>query len=86
MMIYFETSFRNVTIHTLDETIELPYASLKNLMKDLPRKYFIQCSRNVVINRLFIEYVDKVNRFIKLRNGELIKIGGKMKKGFLEEL
>lgn len=85
-MIYLETSFRNVTIHTLDETIELPYASLKNLMKDLPRKYFIQCSRNVVINRLFIEYVDKVNRFIKLRNGELIKIGGKMKKGFLEEL
>lgn len=39
-----------------------------------------------MINRLFIEYVDKVNRFIKLRNGELIKIGGKMKKGFLEEL
>lgn len=85
-MIYLETCFRNVTIYTLDETIELPYASLKNLIKDLPRKYFIQCSRNVVVNRMFIAYADKVNQLVKLRNGKLVKIGGKMKKGFFEEL
>lgn len=85
-MIYLESYFRNVIIYTLDETIELPYASLKNLMADLPRKYFIQCSRNVVVNRRFIEYVDKVNRFVKLRNGKVVKIGGRMKKGFFDEL
>lgn len=85
-MIYLETYFRNVIIYTLDETIELPYASLKNLMADLPRKYFIQCSRNVVVNRQFIEYVDKANLLVKLRNGKVVKIGGRMKKGFFEEL
>ncbi|MDE7206409.1 MAG: LytTR family DNA-binding domain-containing protein [Lachnospiraceae bacterium] len=85
-MIYLETSFRNVMIYTLDETIEIPYMSLKNLMKDLPRKYFIQCSRNTVVNRRFIEYADKANQIVKLRNGKRIKIGGRMKKGFFEEL
>lgn len=85
-MIYLEACFRNVIIYTLDETIEIPYMSLKSLMKDLPRKLFIQCSRNVVVNRRFIEYVDKVNQIVKLRNGKLVKIGGRMKKGFFEEL
>lgn len=85
-MIYLESYFRNVIIYTLDETIELPYASLKNLMADLPRKYFIQCSRNIVVNRQFIEYVDKANLLVKLRNGKVVKIGGRMKKGFFDEL
>lgn len=82
-IIYLEACFRNVNIYTLDETVELSYISLKQLMEELPRKHFIQCSRNVVVNRSFIEYVDKVNRFVKLRNGKLVKIGGKMKKEFL---
>ncbi len=85
-MIYLEACFRNVMIYTLDETVEIPYISLKYLMKDLPRKHFIQCSRNVVVNRRFIEYADKVNQVVKLRNGKVIKIGGRMKKGFFEEL
>ena len=85
-MICLETSFRNVMIYTLDETIEIPYISLKNLMKDLPRKHFIQCSRNVVVNRRFIKYADKANQMVKLRNGKEFKIGGRMKKGFFEEL
>lgn len=85
-MIYLEARLRNVMIYTLDETIEIPYVSLKNLLKDLPRKYFIQCSRNVVVNRRFIKYTDKVNQVVQLRNGKTVKIGGKMKKGFFEEL
>ncbi len=85
-VIYLETSFRSITIYTLDETVELAYASLKQLMEDLPRKYFIQCSRNVVVNRMFIEYADKANQLIKLRNGKIVKIGGKMKKGVFDEL
>jgi len=85
-IIYLEASFRNITIYTLDETIELTYMSLKQLIAELPRKYFIQCSRNVVVNRTFIEYADKANQLVKLRNGKMVKIGGKMKKGFFEEL
>lgn len=85
-MICLETSFRNVTIDTLDETIELPYASLKQFLDELPRKHFIQCNRNVAVNRQFIEYVDKANLLVKLRNGKVVKIGGRMKKGFFDEL
>lgn len=85
-MVYIETGFRSVVIHTLDEAVELPYASLKNLMRDLPRRHFIRCSRSVVVNRRFIEYADKANQLVKLRNGKVVKIGGRMKKGFFEEL
>lgn len=85
-VIYLETSLRNVTIYTLDETVELNYMSLKQLMEELPRKYFIQCCRNVVVNRLFIEYADKANQLVRLKNGKMVKIGGKMKKGFFDEL
>ena len=60
--------------------------SLKNLLKDLPRKYIIQCNRNIAVNRRFIKYADRVNQVLKLRNGKEVKIGGKMKKGFFEEL
>lgn len=85
-IIYLETSLRSVTIYTTDEAIELPYASLKQFWDELPRKYFIRCNRNAVVNRQFIEYVDKVNQVVKLRNGKVVKIGGKMKKGFFDEL
>lgn len=85
-IIYLEASFRNITIYTLDETVELNYMSLKRLITELPRRLFIQCSRNVVVNRMFIEYVDKANQIVKLRNGDMVKIGGKRKKGFLDEL
>ena len=85
-IIYLEIALRNITIYTLDETITLNYLSLKQIMAELPRKYFIQCNRNVVLNRMFIEYVDKANLFVKLKNGKMVKIGGKMKKGFLDEL
>lgn len=85
-IIYLEAYFRNITIYTLDETVELNYMSLKQIIAELPRKLFIQCSRNAVVNRMFIEYVDKANQIVKLRNGGTVKIGGKMKKGFFEEL
>lgn len=85
-IICLEASFRTITIDTLDETVELNYMSLKQIIAELPRKLFIQCSRNVVINRTFIEYADKANQLVKLRNGKIVKIGGKMKKGFFEEL
>lgn len=85
-VIYLEIAFKNVTIYTLDETIVLNYMSLKQILEELPRKYFIQCNRNVVINRLFIDYADKANQLVKLKNGKMVKIGGKRKKGFFDEL
>lgn len=85
-VICLESSLRSVTIDTLDETVSLPYASLRNLMEALPRKHFIQCSRNVIVNRRFITYADKVNQLVKLKNGKSVKIGGKRKKGFFDEL
>lgn len=83
---YIETHFRTVTVHTTEETIEMPYATNRQLLKDLPRKYFIQCSRNVILNRMHIEYIDKANQIVQMRKDKQVGIGGKMKKRFFEDL
>ncbi len=83
---YIETHFKTVTIHTTEEKIQMPYTTNRQLLKDLPRKNFIQCSRNVIVNRKHIEYVDKPNQIVKIRGDGQVCIGGKMKKRFFEEL
>lgn len=83
---YIETHFKSVTMHMTNGDVKMPYATNRQLLQNLPRKYFIQCSRNVILNRKHIEYVDKANQFVKIRNDEQIEIGSRMKKRFLEEL
>lgn len=83
---YIETHLKTVTVYTVDEQIEIPYVTNRQLLKDLPRKYFIQCSRNAILNRKYIEYIDKANQIVKVRKGGQVNIGGKMRKRFFEEL
>lgn len=83
---YIETHMKIVVVHTVNEKIEIPYVTNRQLLKDLPRKYFIQCSRNVILNRKYIEYIDKTNQIVKIRNDGQVNIGGKMRKKFFEEL
>ncbi len=41
-------------VYTLDEKIEIRYKSIASTLKDLPREYFLQCSRNALVNRKYI--------------------------------
>lgn len=83
---YIETHFRNIVVYMTEEEINVPYSSNRQFIRDLPRRYFVQCNRNVILNKKYIEYVDKPNLYVKIRKDKQIKIGGKMKKRFFEEL
>lgn len=64
-------------------TLEVPYKTLKGIFKELKGHKFKQCSRNVIFNEDYLEYIDKVNRYIKLKGTNIvIEIGKK----YIDEL
>lgn len=67
-IIYVEAMPRGIIIHMLEERLEVKYISIKQLMEKLPSEYFIQCHRMYVVNVNYIDYVDSVNRVIKMKD------------------
>lgn len=86
-IVLVENKNKAVYIHTLSEKISIPYISLGKLLKEFDSGDFIQCNRNCIVNKKYIEFVDSVNRFIKMK-GVLcqIDIGVTLKKKVLAEL
>lgn len=86
-IIYIESINRKMKIITEEEEIAIPYISFKNLLAQINDDRFIQCSKYCVVNRRFIERIDGVNRYLKLKNiSEEIEIGASIKKRFIMEL
>lgn len=81
-----ETSYRKLIIYTVEDKIEILYKTCNSLYKELPREYFMQCSRNAIVNRKYIESIDKTNRYIRMKNGKSLEIGRIIGKNFFEEL
>lgn len=86
-IVYIESSAHGTIICSVFETIKIPYWTIKNLLIELNSCAFIQCNRNTIINKKYIEYIDSTNRYVKLRNINLrIEIGIIMKNRFLQEI
>lgn len=84
---YVECQNHKLQIHSIDNYLEVPYYTLKWFMKAVPDRLFLQCSRSAVVNRRYIEYIDAVNGYIRLRGLKtMINIGARYKKRFLKEL
>ena len=86
-IIYIESTRRKIKVFFAENYMEFGYKTCRDILRDLDSPSFIQLSRNYIINRKYIEYIDKGNRFIKLRYVEnLIEIGPIMKKSFISRL
>lgn len=73
---YIEAVPRGCALHMKQETWKVPYVTLTQMLKKLPEGRFVQCHRMFAINIKEVEYYDKVNRIIKIRNCEdMIEIG-----------
>ncbi len=84
---YVECQNHKLQIYMDNECLEVPYYTLKWFMKAVPSHLFLQCSRSVAVNRRYIEQIDMVNGYIRLRGIEdMIDIGPRFKKAFLKEL
>lgn len=85
-IIYIENIKRKLIVHTTKEVLTLPYKTCEQIMEDLASDDFLQCNRHVIINKNFVEIVDFINRYIRLRGvEESIVIGEIMKKRVKDE-
>lgn len=86
-IVYLESSRRKVIVNTVNEKITIKNKTMTEVMRELNSKNFVQCSRFFVVNKTYIEYIDYVNRYIKIRECEkAIEIGASMKKRVKNEL
>lgn len=85
-IVYIEGVMREVTIYTINEKIEIPRKSFKELMEELPKEKFIQCGRCVAVNRLMVERFDRSTKCLYLRKPYgSIKVGDRYLKRIKEE-
>lgn len=73
-------------VYTPNEIVKIRYRSIASALKDLPREYFLQCSRNALVNRKYIANVDRMNRFVTMENGKQLSVGSNIGKRFFKEL
>ena len=85
-IIYIETSKRTLYLYLENEEISIPYKTGVSVVHELNAEEFLQCSRNAIVNKKYIAYVDKTNRYVTMKNGKTLEIGRMMKNKFLQEL
>ncbi len=64
---------RRLHIHTVSDEFEVSNLSLKQLVKDLNKngyRPFVECIRGVLINIDYIENIDRINKYVKIRYEE----------------
>lgn len=75
-LVYIEVQNRELTIYTVNDKLVLPYKTLSKVTRELDGTIFIRCSKYVVFNKNYVEYVDISNRYIQLKGRkDSIEIG-----------
>ncbi len=67
-IVYIETKLHMITIYTTKEETTIPYKTCKDMMEILDDRYFVQCNRNIIVNRKYICNIDTVNLYICLND------------------
>ncbi len=86
-IIYVEHNSRTVFIYTVRGVTYIPYTTLDRVRQALGEDYICQCHKSFLVNRLYIERIDRGNNQIVLKNymGKL-SLGRKYRQDFLEKL
>ena len=71
-------------IHTQNKVLEV-YESLDSISARMNDKKFIKCHRAVIVNKDYVEYIDKKNRTVVLTNGFSCKLGARNNTIFLSQ-
>ena len=80
-IVYVEVTGRKARIVCIEDILTFPYLTINDSMKKLDNTLFIQCNRNTLVNRELVQYMDHVNRYIKMSGfDEKIEVGRKFAK------
>lgn len=86
-IIYVEHCNRTVFLYTLKGVIYIPYVTLTCIRLILRDDYLLQCHKSFLVNRIFIEKIDRTENVVILKDemGE-VPVGRKYKKVFLRQM
>lgn len=74
-IIYTQNESHEMTVyHKNGSRLKIPYKTCSQLLKEVRTNSLVQCSRNTLVNKRYIESVDLVNRYITLDDSEHTKI------------
>lgn len=87
-IIYIESLNRDITIYIEGGKVEkLPYMTCKKILQEANNSSLIQCSRGVIVNRNYIESIDKINRYLTIKGcNERLNIGGTYLQNLVEQV
>lgn len=86
-IVYIECILRKLYFHMETGVIDVWYQTVHQILKDADDECLVQCRRNMIINKRYIEKVDLLNRRIYMRKmKEPIDIGNTYWKKVLKEI
>ncbi len=86
-VVYIENTRLKQIVHLVDGKLELQYKPCKIILMEIQSERLLQCSRNLIVNKDYIDLIDPVSRYIKLKDGYgQIDIGISFKKNFMREI
>lgn len=86
-VVYIDNTRIRQMVHFIDGDLKLQYKPCKAILEELNSEKMIQCSKHVIVNIDFIDYIDSTNRYIKLKDRrEQVEIGVAFKKKFLKDV
>ncbi|MBQ3600800.1 MAG: LytTR family transcriptional regulator DNA-binding domain-containing protein, partial [Lachnospiraceae bacterium] len=67
------------------DTLKIPYITLKKVLEEADSSNIIQCSRNALVNKQYVQNVDIANRIIQLKDDYGRVESGVMFKKYVKE-
>lgn len=86
-IIYVEHNSRTIFLYTIKGIIYIPYMPLNRIHRALGTDYLFQCHKSYLVNRIYIETINRTQNYITLKNYlGTVAVGRKYKRGVLQEL
>lgn len=86
-VIYIQVRNHIMEIYMIDDKLKIPYITIKQFLKEVDARLFLQCNRSTLVNKKYIKYIDLSNRCVGLQKfSNTIDIGPTFYKKVVKEL
>lgn len=86
-IIYVEHNCRTVFLYTVKGIIYIPYMTLGRIQRALGDDYLFQCHKSYLVNRIYIEKIDRTENCITLKDYlGTVAVGRKYKMSVLRRM
>ena len=86
-MLFRSHNSRTIFLYTVKGILYIPYTPLSEVQRVLGGDYLFQCHKSYLVNRIYIERIDRTENFILLKDYlGTVAVGRKYKRGVLQKM